>query len=79
MIKSKLLVKQFKLHVYWNTLQNKYWIKNKQQWMQYRQKFGYIQINSQNDYYTIITKKSTNIILNSCIIIKTNILQHNLQ
>lgn len=54
MIKSKLLVKQFKLHVYWNTLQNKYWIKNKQQWMQYRQKFGYIQISEFRQIHRMI-------------------------
>lgn len=54
MIKSKLFVKQFKLHVYWNTLQNKYWIKNKQQWMQYRQKFGYIQISEFRQIYRMI-------------------------
>lgn len=54
MIKSKLLVKQFKLHVYWNTLQNKYWTKNKQQWMQYRQKFGYIQISEFRQIHRMI-------------------------
>lgn len=54
MIKSKLLVKQFKLHVYWNTLQNKYWIKNKQQWMQYRQKCGYIQISEFRQIHRMI-------------------------
>lgn len=54
MIKSKLLVKQFKLHVYWNTLQNKYWIKNKQQLMQYRQKFGYIQISEFRQIHRMI-------------------------
>lgn len=54
MTKSKLLVKQFKLHVYWNTLQNKYWIKNKQQWMQYRQKFGYIQISEFRQIHRMI-------------------------
>lgn len=57
MIKSKLLVKQFKLHVYWNTLQNKYWIKNKQQWMQCRQKFGYIQISEFRQIHRMIIKQ----------------------